>query len=118
MCEHDPVEQTRGRMGHGDYFDVMTNALDDTKLARPSEDFWQDIEIDDSNKSDMRILCKKCFLSTGWMKVDFPGAPAGIGVSAVRSKWDEIKHHNPESYNAALRASGRRTTIRTFEGLQ
>jgi len=114
MCEHDPIEQIRGQMGQGDYFDAVTNSLDEAKHARLTDNYHLDVYVDDDNRSDRRIICRKCFLSTGWMKIDFVGAPAGIGIPGLAAKWSEIKHHDPESYNALLRASGRKTTLANF----
>lgn len=90
-CEHAAVEQVRGKMGVGDYFDVVAHSQADVWNARANDDYHELVELDDANRTDMRIICSKCFQSTGWMKVDAPNMPAGIGIPAVRAKWDEIK---------------------------
>jgi len=113
-CEHDAVEQVRKEMGHGDYFDVVTNSLDEAKHARLSDDYHEYVELDPTNETDMRIVCRKCFLSTGWMKVDAPGMPAGVGIPAMRAKWDDIKPYDVEEWNAIQRSRGVKPKIVNF----
>jgi hypothetical protein len=108
-CLHEGVEQVRGEMGHGDYFDVVVNSLDEPRNARLSDDYYRDVELHDANRTDQRIVCRKCFLSTGWMRVDAPGMPPGVGIPALRVKWDEIKQYDAEEWYAMQRASGART---------
>lgn len=105
MCEHEAVEQVRGEMGEGDYFDAVTNSLDEPKLARLPQDYHNYVELDDSNRTDFRIVCRKCFLSTGWMKADAPGMP-GVGKDFARKKWDEIKKFDAEGYSVFQRQTG------------
>jgi hypothetical protein len=107
-CAHDPVEQVRGEMGRGDYFDVVANSLDEAKYARLDDDYHESVELHDSNRTDVRIVCRKCFLSTGWMKVDAPGMPAGIGLPAVRAKWDEMSGYDAEEWTALQRKTAKR----------
>lgn len=115
-CEHDPVEQVRGKMGAGDYFDAVTNSLDEAKFARLTEDYHEAVELDDSNRTDVRVLCRKCFLSTGWMKVDAPGMPPGIGLPAVRARWDEIKQYDAEQWGVIQRSKGVKPQMLNFGG--
>lgn len=118
MCDHEPIEQIRGNMADGDYFDAVTNSLDEALFRRLPSDYHNYVELDDSNRDDIRIICRKCFLQTGWMKFSAPNVPLDIALAAaqasVRKKWDAIKHHNPETYNAELRASGLTPKIINF----
>jgi hypothetical protein len=121
-CQHDAVEQVRGKMGPGDYFDAIANSLDSHKNDRLDDNYHENVELydgdpkkpEESNKTDMRIICKKCFLSTGWMKVDAPNMPAGVGVPAVQAKWSDIKQYDADEWNAHLRTSGVRSKTVNF----
>jgi hypothetical protein len=93
-CQHDPVQQVRGEMGKGDYFDVMAADADHAKVERftykhPGADYSDHVELDDGNKTDIRIICRKCHLTTGWNKADAPGMP-GVGVDFVKRRWVEL----------------------------
>lgn len=103
-CDHQAVEQVRKDMKVGDYFDAITNSLDEPKYARLGENYHEMVELTDENATDMRIVCRNCFLSTGWMKVDVKGMPPGIGIPVVHAKWDEVRQHDVEEWSAVQRS--------------
>jgi hypothetical protein len=110
-CEHQPVEQTRGEMGPGDYFDVIENRR--IILALPEEvidNIHNWVDLDDTNRTDFRIICRKCHLTTGWMKADAPGYP-GVLRDSNRKLWDEIKQYTVEEWGAVQRSKGVRPRI-------
>ena len=85
-CQHDPVEQTRGKMGEADYFDVLENDTQEAFLHRVPKPYHENVEIDQGNAADVRIICKKCHMTTGWSKADAPGMP-GAGLLWLRQRW-------------------------------
>lgn len=90
----NPVEQTRGRMGPGDYADVIkshrhvtpnpSNSLVDMVS---SHDLHLIVERDESSQDDVRICCMTCGRVTGWQRRDAPGMP-GVGVDFTRQQWN------------------------------
>lgn len=103
QCDHDPVEQIRGEMKPGDYFDVINNnkngrsgsVYEPEKYGIP---IWNEIpegtnpvhcvEMNDSIKDNFRICCRKCGRSTPWGAQDIPGMP-GAGADWTRKQWNE-----------------------------
>lgn len=103
-----PLEQTRGDMGQGDYHDVIVNnrveraggVPDPKKYGIPiwanSNGYYECgehnavhcVEMDESGKTDFRICCKTCGKTTPWGYNDFPGMP-GAGADYTRKKWNE-----------------------------
>lgn len=110
MCDHEPVEQIRGKMAKGDYFDAIANSMDEPKLARLSEDYHLEVDLNDDNRTDFRIICGKCFLSTGWMKADAPGMPGAL-MHVGREKWKEMSKFSVEEWNAEQRKSAVRSKL-------
>lgn len=105
QCNHDPVEQIRGEMKPGDYFDVICNNRLGRSGAVPEPEkygipIWEDteipedinpahcVEMNDSIKDNFRICCKKCGLATPWGAQDIPGMP-GAGADWTRKRWKE-----------------------------
>ena len=102
QCE--PVEQIRGQMGPGDYYDVIVNnripvpgaVLEPEKYGFPlygnevPEGILPEhcVEMHDGNKDDFRICCKTCGKATPWGAMDIPGMP-GAGADWTRKKWNE-----------------------------
>lgn len=86
-----PIEQIRGRMGPGDYFDVAENDGQHAFAERMKdpENYHRMAELDDSNKDDIRIICRKCHRTTGWNKADAPGMP-GAGRDYLQRVWNDI----------------------------
>lgn len=129
-CDHDPIEQVRGDLSSSDHFDVVGNTMDETRWVRelPNElhttlhnhlvsKSEYEAEVHKDNATDVRIICQKCHLTTGWMKVDAPGMPAGIGLPAVRARWEEIKDLTSEELNALHRSKGVRPKMKIFSGV-
>jgi hypothetical protein len=115
-CEHDTVEQVRGKMGLGDYFDVIAHGQDEPVLARPPENYHEYVEINENNRTDVRIICKKCYMSTGWMRAQVPGMPEDIGIPAIRQKWAEMSQYTIEEYNAIVRQNAKKCTLAKIGG--
>ena len=90
-CQHDPVQQVRGEMGKGDYFDVIEADKQEAFVSRlkDPQNYHTQVELHDDNRSDIRIICRKCHRTTGWNKADAPGMP-GVGVDFVKRRWAEI----------------------------
>lgn len=88
----DPSEQVRGRMGAGDYADVLKSNAVPVPGAVPADDlqrYHELVELDDANRDDVRICCLQCGKATGWQKPDAPGMP-GIGVEFTRKTWANL----------------------------
>lgn len=100
-CE--PVEQIRGEMGPGDYYDVIANNKGATGSVPEPEKYGYPIydneipdginpahcvEMHDGIKDSFRICCKKCGRASPWGAKDFPGMP-GAGADWTRKKWNE-----------------------------
>lgn len=90
----NPVQQTRGEMGHGDYVDVIIshehvrpNPAESKVDMYSSYDLHAIVEMDEDNKSDIRVCCKTCGKVTGWQRRDAPGMP-GVGIEFSRSTWN------------------------------
>jgi hypothetical protein len=83
----DPVEQFRGKMLADDFFDVMENDGAAAQSNRVPKSYHEHVEIDDSNASDVRIICRKCHRTTGWNRGDAPNMP-GAGVLWLPLKWN------------------------------
>lgn len=98
-----PVEQVRGQMRPGDYYDVIAAndrpryggieipelygvpaGSPESETARPEHI----VEMDPSSAGDFRICCKTCGRATGWNRADAPGMP-GAGADWVRKQWDK-----------------------------
>jgi hypothetical protein len=89
-----PVEQIRGKMGRGDYADVIKSH----EFVGPSassavdrisaENLHEIVEMNDEIKDDFRICCLTCGKATGWNRQDAPGMP-GAGADYTRKKWNE-----------------------------
>lgn len=117
-CEHEPVEQIRGEMGAGDYFDVLTRNLDAAKIDRVPDDYHDFVDLHNDNCNDFRIICRKCFLTTGWGKADVPGMP-GVGIDFLRKRWREISQYSLEEWEALERSRAAKVKpIRQFELLR
>lgn len=71
----DPVEQVRGAMGAGDYPNM-------------DENYFERVDLDESNRDDVRICCKVCGTASGWTKADAPGMP-GAGRDYMVKRWNE-----------------------------
>jgi hypothetical protein len=91
----NPVEQVRGKMGPGDYADVIIAHRyvppwdTTTKInAETAQDLHLHVEVDESGKDDFRICCLTCGKATGWNKSDAPGMP-GVGRDFTRKRWNE-----------------------------
>lgn len=88
--------QVRGKMTNADYFDVWQNdgmegyldRIPQKNKKRGVESDEYEAELHDDNKSDVRIICKKCHKTTGWNKADAPGMP-GAGVDFLTRRWNE-----------------------------
>jgi hypothetical protein len=102
QCE--PVEQIRGQMGPGDYYDVIasnkgaTGSVPEPELygyaIYDGDQIPEDIqphhcvEMNPSIAESFRICCKKCGKASPWGAKDFPGMP-GAGADYTRKKWNE-----------------------------
>lgn len=84
-----PVEQIRGEMGAGDYFDVLENDKMEAFVNRLPPDYHEHVEIDETNSGDIRIICRKCHRTTGWNKADAPGMP-GAGRDYQDRIWKRM----------------------------
>lgn len=100
-----PLEQVRGQLGPGDYYDVIANnapgansgrVVEPEKYGVPVRD-GQDIgnhkqehcvEMNDAISGDFRICCKACGKTTPWGAQDIPGMP-GAGADWTRKRWNE-----------------------------
>jgi hypothetical protein len=114
-CEHEAIEQIRGLMKREDFFDVFANNMQAALSERVPDHYADIVEINKDNASDFRIICRKCHLTTGWMKADAPGYPGAL-KEVHRKKWHEIKGYTPEEWTEVQRKSGQRTStdIRTM----
>lgn len=102
-----PVEQIRGEMRPGDYYDVIANngrrpgSVEDPEQygipvyanAQGHFDCGENnpalcVEIHDNNRNDFRICCKVCGRATPWGAQDIPGMP-GAGADWTRKRWNE-----------------------------
>jgi hypothetical protein len=83
----DPVEQHRGKMGPDDYFDVLTNDRAAAESNRVPPQYHEHVELDASNATDVRIICRKCHRTTGWNKGDQPNME-GAGLLWLRLFWN------------------------------
>lgn len=103
-----PLEQTRGKMGVGDYHDVIANNRVERVGGVPEPykygiPIWADsgghfacgehnpihcVEMDESGKNDFRVCCKTCGKTTPWGRSDFTGMPEA-GADYTRKKWNE-----------------------------
>lgn len=102
-----PVEQIRGEMGQGDYYDVtISNRYRPGGVEEPEKygipiranaaghfDCGDNnpslcVELHDGNSSDFRICCKTCGKATPWGARDIPGMP-GAGADWIRKRWNE-----------------------------
>lgn len=92
--ECNPVEQTRGDMGEGDYVDVIkahefvgpgpgSNVHRDTAVR-----LHEMAEMHDGIRNDFRICCLTCGKATGWNQRDLPNMPEA-GADYVRKQWDK-----------------------------
>lgn len=100
-----PVEQIRGELKQGEYYDVIANnapgahsgrVLDAEQYGIPLRD-GEDIgdrnpahcvEIGPHNENDFRICCKTCGKASPWGTQDIPGMP-GAGADWTRKKWND-----------------------------
>src|SRR5262249_20603153 len=80
-CE--PILQTRGQMGQGDYFGVTQYG------GIPDIDHHQIVDMNDAIRNDQRIACKTCAMATGWGPRDFPNAP-GAGRDYMVKRWADM----------------------------
>lgn len=91
-----PVEQKRGRMGRGDYVDVIkahehvvpnpsVSAVD----MNSSHDLHLLVEQSDDGKDDTRICCMTCGKVTPWQRQDAPGMP-GVGIIFTQNLWNSL----------------------------
>lgn len=111
-CEHEPVEQVRGEMGPGDYFDVIENRRILLSLTEEEvDDFHNRVELDDTNRTDHRIICRKCHHTTGWMKADAAGVP-GVLKEHNRKRWAEMAQYDVEDWNWLQRKNAPRPKIK------
>lgn len=100
-----PVEQIRGEMGAGDYFDVIVHnsggkwggvpepekygyALREGEDPPEGVSREHCVEMSEHNASDFRICCKVCGKATPWGTQDIPGMP-GAGADWTRKKWND-----------------------------
>lgn len=100
-----PVEQTRGEMGPGDYFDVIANNKPGFPGGVPEPEKYGHplrygeaipegvraehcVEADDSMNENFRVCCKTCGKATPWGTQDIPGMP-GAGADWMRKHWNE-----------------------------
>ncbi len=100
-----PLEQIRGQMGVGDYYDVIVHnsggrwggVPEPEKYGYPlraGEDVPEGIkpehcvETNEAGSNDFRICCKTCGKATPWGANDIPGMP-GAGADWTRKKWND-----------------------------
>jgi hypothetical protein len=113
-----PVEQLRGDMRPGDYYDVIASnpfgepfpvhlakmlggVPEPEKYGLPVRDHgdievltsqgyadYHMVEVHENNSRDFRICCKTCGKATGWTQRDVPGMP-GAGADFSRKTWNE-----------------------------
>lgn len=99
-----PVEQIRGEMRPGDYFDVIANNRIGVPGALPEPEKYgipisegddcgdnrpeHCVEMNDAIKDSFRICCKMCGKATPWGAQDIPGMP-GAGADWTRKKWND-----------------------------
>ena len=101
-CE--PIEQIRGQMKPGDYYDVIVSnrkqvmgSISDPELYGYQIEDGQEVpegiraehcvEMNDNLRNSFRICCKTCGKATPWGAQDFPGMP-GAGADWTRKKWN------------------------------
>jgi hypothetical protein len=85
-CE--PIEQVRGKMGPGDYFDVIhANPIGHPGAIPNPETYGDRVERAPDGEKDFRICCKTCGLATPWNKANIPGMP-GAGEDYTRKLWN------------------------------
>ena len=87
----NPVIQVRGEMGPGDYKlwgpPTGAEAIADYHETG-GENYYLYVDINDENRYDIRVACKKCGVATGWAKRDAPNMPdAGLDWSI--KLWNE-----------------------------
>lgn len=90
-CGAPAVEQVRGKMGPGDYWQDRQEPgvpfpFGNVKGARDGPvrvPFHTLVEIDDSNRDDWRIACSKCDYATSWSR-----GP----ISKVLAQWNTGAH--------------------------
>lgn len=103
-----PIEQIRGEMRPGDYYDVIVNnrvpvpgaVLNPERYGVP---VWGEVpegvdpalcvEMNESLASSFRICCKTCGKATAWSAKDFPEMP-DAGADYVRKKWNMTTNLN------------------------
>lgn len=102
-----PVQQTRGRMGPGDYVDVIKaheHAVPNPAVSavdmNSSRDLHLLVEQSDDGKDDIRICCMTCGKVTPWQHQDAPGMP-GVGIIFTRNLWNS-RHDTPTGVDAEL----------------
>ena len=89
-----PVLQTRGKMGHGDYMDVIKShehVRPNESESRVNMDTAWDLhllaEMEEDNKTDIRVCCMSCGKVTGWQRRDAPGMPE-VGIYHTIKTWN------------------------------
>src|SRR5438128_12230637 len=95
-CERkdcNPKLQTRGEMGPGDYADVVKAHRyvppweASTRVNAVTVDNYHEmVELEDSNRTDIRVCCLTCGKATGWNERDAPSMP-GVGVGFIKQVW-------------------------------
>lgn len=100
-----PIEQTRGEIGPGEYYDVIAfnrggaqgSVLDPEGYGiriNEGEEVPEGVriehcvEISPTNVTDFRIVCRKCGKATPWGVRDIPGME-GAGADWTRNKWNK-----------------------------
>lgn len=86
-----PVVQTRGTMGDGDYFGVMSDGSNSSSPPyTPAIDHYKFVDPPhDGNRNDIRIACRKCALQTGWVQPDLANMP-GVGRTFCFDQWKRL----------------------------
>ena len=96
VCGAPAVEQVRGDMGPGDYYQdrlesplssPFGNAVPDL-AGGPLErvPFYTLVECNPADRDDRRIACSKCSHATGWSKASFVEIAAGWHESGKQKK--------------------------------
>lgn len=85
-----PELQTRGLMGEGDYFGVISDGsfTSAEPPGSPAHDHHLFVQVSDNNKADVRVACRKCAMQTGWFVPDGPNMP-GIGKEYIARLWSD-----------------------------
>ena len=89
----NPVEQTRGDLGPGDYADVVKAhrwvgpSADSAVNGLTAENLHELCEMEEANKPDFRICCMTCGKATGWNRRDAPNMPEA-GADYTRKLWN------------------------------